>query len=292
MDFIKKQWAEMRRSPLSKALRQLDGQSITSLRLSGNEMDHPVGNKGAAKLAEALKHNTSLTELDLVDSRVGDEGATKLAEALRQNTTLVSLLLRNNNVEDKGAMKLAEALKFNTTLVELNLDNNGVNDGGATKLAETLQCNSTLTKLDLSNNQVTDEGATSLAEALKQNTTLVTLEFEGNKMTEKGAEKFAEALLHSRSIKRLGLDARFSLRKTLSNFKQNGRRGSGSEKRRALTYSESWTRAHVGELEKKESARNVKLAHFKQASVSLRQLRDRAMSAVSKNTQQSWGDLL
>ena len=74
-------------------------------------------------LAEALKTNTTLTDIILDNNKIGDEGAKAIAEALKTNTTLINLKLSTNIIGDEGANALAEALKTNTT-TKLNLDNN------------------------------------------------------------------------------------------------------------------------------------------------------------------------
>ena len=54
-----------------------------------------------------------------------------LARALRRNTTLIKLNLINNGVGDEGARALAYGLKENNSLRELDLQNNGIkSDGG------------------------------------------------------------------------------------------------------------------------------------------------------------------
>ena len=47
-----------------------------------------IGAEGAKYVAEALKVNTSLTEIDLGDNNIGAEGAKYVAEALKVNTSL------------------------------------------------------------------------------------------------------------------------------------------------------------------------------------------------------------
>jgi len=72
-------------------------------------------------LAQALRCNIFLTELDLSFNYVGEEGAGRLAESLKHNTTLTLLDLEANQVGDVGAIKLAEALECNMTLTSLRL---------------------------------------------------------------------------------------------------------------------------------------------------------------------------
>jgi len=82
-----------------------------------------IGDEGAATLAEALKHNTSLTTLDLRGNRIGDEGAAMLAEAVQHNTSLTTLNLAGNRIGDEGAATLAKALEeHNITLSKLEIE--------------------------------------------------------------------------------------------------------------------------------------------------------------------------
>ena len=56
-----------------------------------NLVDNQLGPEGGAKLAEALKTNTTLTKLDLCNNQLGPEGGAKLAEARKTLTSLTSL---------------------------------------------------------------------------------------------------------------------------------------------------------------------------------------------------------
>jgi len=223
---------------LDKALIRLDEQDITTLHMDGNDSEEALSDKGAIRLAEALKHNTSLTELDLVDNRVGKNGAAKLAEALRHNTTLTTLLLRNNELQDSGAIKLAKALRSNTTLTLLNLSNNCIRDAGATQLAALLKCNRTITELDLGNNKITDEGANQLAEMLLHNTTLISLDLQGNRVTDQGHAKFKEVMQQNNSLNVLLLTAKYSVRRKVREYiKRRRSRGDSIPKPRSSTVS-------------------------------------------------------
>ena len=161
-------------------------------------------------LAEALKQNTSLTELDLSSNHISDQGAADLAEALKQNMSLTELNLSANDISAQGAAALAEALKQNTSLTQLNLSqrylsSNSISAQGAAALAEALKQNSSLTQLDLSNNGISDQGAADLAEALKQNTILTQLYFYGSFIGDQDAAALAEALKQNTSLTQLDL---------------------------------------------------------------------------------------
>mmetsp|Transcript_5862 Transcript_5862/g.10003 ORF Transcript_5862/g.10003 Transcript_5862/m.10003 type:complete len:122 (+) Transcript_5862:45-410(+) len=68
------------------------------------------------QLIEALKVNTTLTEIDFGENELGDEGAKYIGDVLKVNTTLKSILLYHNEIGDAGVSYIAEALKLNNTL--------------------------------------------------------------------------------------------------------------------------------------------------------------------------------
>ena len=175
--------------------------TLTELTLRANG----IGDQGATRLAEALKENSTLTKLNLGGNDVGDQGATGLAEALKENSTLRELNLRDNCIGAQGATGLAEALEENSTLTELNLDHNRIGCHGATGHAEALEVNSTLTELNLDGNDIGAQGATGLAEALKENSTLTKLNLGGNDVGDQGATGLAEALKENSKLRELNL---------------------------------------------------------------------------------------
>ena len=81
-----------------------------------------IGAEGAKYVAEALKVNTSLTEIHLDGNNIGAEGAKYVAEALKVNTSLTKIHLGGNNIGAEGAKYVAEALKVNTSLTEITED--------------------------------------------------------------------------------------------------------------------------------------------------------------------------
>lgn len=72
-------------------------------------------------MAEALRKNNIITELDLDNNKIGDEGVTALAEALKQNVSISIMSLTDNNVGDGGIESLAVALKHHPRTGMLSL---------------------------------------------------------------------------------------------------------------------------------------------------------------------------
>ena len=78
-----------------------------------------IGVEGAKAIGEALKVNTSLTEINLWGNNIGDEGGKAIGEALKVNTSLTEISLYGNNIGAEGAKAIREALKVNTSLTKI-----------------------------------------------------------------------------------------------------------------------------------------------------------------------------
>ena len=190
---------ELHIASLSEALKV--NTTLMQLKLINND----IGLSGAVSLAEAIKVNTTLAQLKLFDNHIGDAGAAFLAEAMKVNTTLTQLKLLHNNIGDAGAASLAEAMKVNTTLTQLKLLHNNIGDAGAASLAEAMKVNTTLTELNLRNNNIGVAGAASLAEAMKVNTTMTQLNLWSNNIGVAGATSLAEVMKVNTTLAQLVL---------------------------------------------------------------------------------------
>ena len=71
--------------------------------------------------ALVLEKTCSLTELSLFGCNIGEDGACQLARAIRTNSTLKMLVLIDNPLGEEGVKKLVENLAHNTTIEELYL---------------------------------------------------------------------------------------------------------------------------------------------------------------------------
>lgn len=66
--------------------------------------------KGAAKLANLLKTNTIIQNLNLEGNDLQAVGAKSIAQMLTVNKTLTFLSLQENFIENEGAVAIAESL--------------------------------------------------------------------------------------------------------------------------------------------------------------------------------------
>jgi len=165
--------------------------TVTDINFHGNSL----GAQGAAALAGMLKVNTCVTALNLGGNHITNVGATSLAASLHAPTcALRSLLLYSNSIADDGACDLAFALGGTRVITSGR-------DKGAT---ETNQApNTVLTSLDLSANVLTCAAAGKLAETLATNSTLTHLQLTHNVLRDTGAQKLEAALENNWSLLKL-----------------------------------------------------------------------------------------
>ena len=89
--------------------------------------------------------STDNVKMDLISEAMDHVDAFVLAEALKYNTVLQELNLSDNHIDDQGIEDLARVLtEHNTTLRTLHLGRNGIGDLGVNALIEVLQKNKNL----------------------------------------------------------------------------------------------------------------------------------------------------
>jgi len=139
-----------------------------------------LGEDGGYDLAEALRGNRNLQEINLWVNHIGDGGAVAIADVMQRNGTITSLDMFNNDIGDTGAAAFADVLARNKSLTSLGFNTNQIGCAGAIALAQALGRNATLRRLDLSGNQIGDDGCKALCEALQNNTFLTELLLTNN----------------------------------------------------------------------------------------------------------------
>lgn len=82
--------------------------TLTRFDITGNDT---VQDKGALRLAQALKSNRVLTHLSYVRNKLHSSGMSSFLSFLEDNETLTELDLRNNSLDPTDIFILAEALK-------------------------------------------------------------------------------------------------------------------------------------------------------------------------------------
>eukprot|EP00121_Abeoforma_whisleri_P007341 Awhi_evm1s6701 len=163
-----------------------------------------ITEKGISYLCEALKRNTRLKTLDLSGNDLNDAAGFAIANLLKHNKSITTLNLNDSQIGSVGMLDISESLaSSNTTLTTLSL---GGNLHGS-QMAQALANNRTLTFINLSNTNLLDSGATLISQALQFNTkvALNMMSLSGNRLGNNGAKEVANFLLVNKSLSYLGL---------------------------------------------------------------------------------------
>lgn len=135
---------------------------------------------GIKAIAEALKNNRKLVELQLLDTGMTAVDSTAIAAALAGGSTLIKLAIGENRIGDAGVLPIAEQVTSNRRLCQLDLHACGVALSGGLALAKALDSNKTLTHLDLKQNSISGSAGVALQEAMRLNTTMRFLDVSFN----------------------------------------------------------------------------------------------------------------
>ena len=166
--------------------------ALTSLDISSNRLFA----EGAKELADALKNNNIMKELNIARNVLGlkssfdydSSGVMAIRNTISTMGALVKFDISSNDIRRDGAKALAEALTQNQVLKELNIASNNlsVNAGnnydmsGVIAISDAIPTMGTLVKFNVSNNDIRAEGGKALAEALKDNKTMKDLNIASN----------------------------------------------------------------------------------------------------------------
>ena len=192
-----------------------DCEALCELLKSSHSLQHlhinqnNLSSESVTSILTELSQNSSLTKLDISNSRFSITNVDSLASVLKDHSkcTLTELKLRDCHISSEGAVKLAAALCKNTTLKHLNLSINPIGEHveGVTAVAEMLAENKTLTVLILSLCHISSEGAVELAAALCKNSTLKDLYLNRNPIGVEGTSSMSDMLQHNSSLEVLHL---------------------------------------------------------------------------------------
>jgi Ran GTPase-activating protein (RanGAP) involved in mRNA processing and transport len=165
--------------------------NLVNLSLTGNYFHGECG------LANALKLNRTLEQLDLYQNLIGDEGAIAIAEALLHNTSLTFLGISYNNLASAGLTAIVKMLEINSTLTDVNIGGHRISIEVMHTIAQMLKINGTLVRLYLHESDTDNKGALILADALIPSKPLSYLSLNDNpRITNKGKR----ALKHAAEI--------------------------------------------------------------------------------------------
>ncbi|CAF1340674.1 unnamed protein product [Adineta steineri] len=161
-------------------------------------------NYGAAKAKKLLEFVAlNLATIRLVSISLGDVGMQYVADGLRNNTTLVEINFSNTGLGSESVRILAEVLENKTALTTLDLSENNIEGDGVQHLIDLFV--QTITTLDLGSNKIKDEGARYLGVALRDNTTLNELDLGSSEIEAEGARFLGDGLRNNKILNHLDL---------------------------------------------------------------------------------------
>ena len=195
------------RNDASSSLRVLLSRSLgKNLKMAElNLSDDFLGIIECSALAEVIKHNSSITVLQISCKELVTGDCNALAEAIRLNSTITLLDLSDNSLGTDDCTALAAAIKDNPAITQLNLLGNGLGTGDCTVMAEAIKDNSTITQLDLSDNQLGTGDCSAMAEAITLNWTITRLNLSWNELGTGDCTVLAAAIKLNSTIKQLNL---------------------------------------------------------------------------------------
>jgi hypothetical protein len=124
--------------------------NVSLLQLSFSNLPFRIKIEAMEAFSHALDHHQNLKRLTLANVRMGLEHVKMLADMLRSNTVLEEVDFSENDLGEQGIKEIAKALCFNASLKKLYLENNKIKDQGAQAMAKVLLCNPSLQTLSLS----------------------------------------------------------------------------------------------------------------------------------------------
>jgi hypothetical protein len=90
-------------------------------------------------MAESLRYNKCLEQLDISWNTCGDVGAMALAEALRPNRSMHTLDVTHCDIQERGTMVIADMLKENEVLKTIKLGENPIGQRGGMAILRALR---------------------------------------------------------------------------------------------------------------------------------------------------------
>ena len=119
--------------------------SLKTLELAGN----PIGDEGAAALAQSITKNRTITKLNLFECGITATGGAELASSLMVNSTIEELVVGGNSLGDAVSI-LAQLVRQSQVLKRLNLYyDKSLSQSNVNTILDNLTSNQTLEELVL-----------------------------------------------------------------------------------------------------------------------------------------------
>jgi Ran GTPase-activating protein (RanGAP) involved in mRNA processing and transport len=195
----------------ANVLRELMRRNKTITRLCIGSNTFGSNATAVRSIAEGVRSNTTLEELQLRFCGLDDQGISILANGLGlRDSGLVELSLCYNDITWVGVLALTdEVTKAMNGVAKLSLSGNRVGSEGAAILADALGRNAmpSLKQLELNACGIDDDGFVALVSAMERNESLQLLNLKGNHYGERGFLALAESLPNIKGLQRIDFTA-------------------------------------------------------------------------------------
>jgi len=161
-----------------------------------------VNNESIRHISEALRHNNTVTKLNLCQNDITSDGMRYLAKALITNRSIISLNISFNNIGDEGFQHLCNTLESNKSISALFAGKCNISNQGARYVALALRSN-ILTDVYLCGNQISN--IQHLAESLTNNCSLTDLDIRGSGIYYREILPLLQGLKYNSSLIRFGI---------------------------------------------------------------------------------------
>ena len=156
---------------------------------------------GAAHIAEMLKVNKTIVEMNLADNQIKHSGLNKICDVLSENNNTLQMLMVNfTGANDYCANNVAKMLKKNKKLICFSIMGNNFSDNGIDIIISALKSNTTLKQLALGQNKTSEKAFRNLSKYLMFNKTLSILEIKTSGLSDKFLNDISNVFLDNRSL--------------------------------------------------------------------------------------------
>lgn len=144
--------------------------------------DQFISDATCSQLAEFIKENDIITNLECTNGYITGTGLSILSSALISTKSIKRINFSSNHITDtdNGFDIFCNAMGKNNTIEELNLSSNYIGVSCARHLSELLKKNTKLESIDLKFNNLGKEGCLILARGLETNSSIRNLQLIGN----------------------------------------------------------------------------------------------------------------
>ena len=147
-------------------------------------------------LANGLKTNRTLIELNLSCCELEDKEAKWIADILQTNQTLHKFDISHNNISDDGAVPVSDCLKTNKILQELNISKNWISKEGVMRIVVACATNRTLHKLVCTHNNLSKSGLAMINEYIRKENAVEIFEGSWNSIGSKDDKLAIKTVFH------------------------------------------------------------------------------------------------